>query len=212
MPAAAPLELWLLRHGATAWARSGRHTGRTDLPLLPEGEEEARALEPLLARYRFTAVLVSPLQRALRTCELAGLAGQASPCDDLQEWDYGAYEGITTAEIRRSVPGWTVWSHPCPEGETLEAVEQRCRRVIAQAVALAAAPISAGANPGPAAAPTRVALFAHGHLLRSLAGTWLGLGAAGGSVLALDTACIGVLGQEREQRVILRWNAPVQWP
>jgi probable phosphoglycerate mutase len=201
-----------LRHGATSWARSGRHTGRTDLPLLPEGEAEARGLEPLLARYRFTAVLVSPLQRALRTCELAGLAGQAIHCDDLQEWDYGAYEGITTAEIRRSVPGWTVWSHPCPEGETLERVEQRCQRVIAQSIALAAAASSAGTITVAKAEPRRVALFAHGHLLRSLAGTWLGLGAAGGALLALDTACIGVLGKERDQRVILRWNAPVQWP
>ncbi len=110
-------ELWLFRHGATAWARSGRHTGRTDLPLLPEGEEEARALAPVLATLRFSAVLVSPLQRARRTCALAGLGAQAIPCDDLQEWDYGDYEGITTAEIRRSVPGWTVWSHPCPGGE-----------------------------------------------------------------------------------------------
>ncbi|MFY8150086.1 MAG: histidine phosphatase family protein [Prochlorococcaceae cyanobacterium] len=202
-----PLELWLFRHGATAWARAGRHTGRTDLPLLPEGEEEARALQPLLERMRFAAVLVSPLQRARRTCELAGLGAGAIPCDDLQEWDYGDYEGITTAEIRRSVPGWTVWSHPCPGGEGRQEVEQRCRRVIEQAEALAAA-----AAPGDPAPPIRLALFAHGHLLRSLAGTWLGLGAAGGALLALDTACIGVLGREREQAVLLRWNAPVHWP
>jgi probable phosphoglycerate mutase len=189
-------ELWLLRHGATAWARDGRHTGNTDLPLLPEGEAEARALEPLLGRERFTAVLTSPLQRAQHTCELAGLGGQAQVDGDLREWDYGAYEGITTAEIRRSVPGWTVWSHPCPQGETLEQVQQRCDRVIAKSLELAGE-------------QGKVALFAHGHILRCLAGTWLGLGAAGGALLVLSTATTSVLGQERQQRALLRWNAPV---
>ncbi|MEB3199558.1 MAG: histidine phosphatase family protein [Synechococcaceae cyanobacterium] len=195
MASAGP-ELWLLRHGATAWARSGRHTGSTDLPLLPEGESEASALAPLLARQRFTAVLTSPLQRARRTCELAGLAAQATVCDDLREWDYGAYEGITTAEIRQQVPGWTVWTHPCPEGESITAIETRCRRLLERALELS----------GP---DGRVALFAHGHILRSLAGTWLGLGPAGGALLALDTGSFCVLGCEREQRVLRHWNAPV---
>lgn len=193
MAAAAP-QLWLLRHGATAWARAGRHTGRTDLPLLPEGEQEARALRPLLMAQPFRAVLSSPLQRARRTCELAGLGDRAELCDDLREWDYGTYEGITTAEIRRSVPDWTVWSHPCPNGEGLEAIAQRCRRVLDLALERAG-------NDG------WVALFAHGHILRSLAGTWLGLGPAGGALLALDTARISVLGYERQQRVLLRWNS-----
>lgn len=188
-------ELWLLRHGATEWARSGRHTGRTDLPLLPEGEEEARRLAPLLATRPFDAVLVSPLQRARRTCELAGLGERAEVCDDLREWDYGAYEGITTAEIRRSVPEWTVWSHPCPDGESAADVQERCQRLIILALARLG---SEG----------RVALFAHGHILRSLAGCWLGLGVAGGALLVLDTACVSVLGQERQQRALLRWNAP----
>ena len=188
-------ELWLLRHGATDWARSGRHTGRTDRPLLPEGEEEARALDPVLARQNFRAVLVSPLQRARQTCELAGLGAQAQVCDDLHEWDYGAYEGLTTAEIRRAVPGWTIWSHPCPQGESQAQVAQRCARVIEQALQLAGE-------------EGRVALFAHGHILRSLAGCWLGLGPAGGALLVLGTAGISVLGQEREQRALLRWNAP----
>ena len=129
MAAPAP-QLWLLRHGATSWAREGRHTSRTDLPLLPEGEEEARALAPLLTRQPFRAVLTSPLQRARRTCELAGLGGRAELCDDLREWDYGDYEGITTADIRLSVPDWSVWSHPCPNGESLEAIAQRCQRVL----------------------------------------------------------------------------------
>ena len=194
MTAPAYPELWLLRHGATAWARDGRHTSSTDLPLLREGEEQARQLAPLLATVGFEAVLVSPLQRARQTCNLAGLGARAELCDDLREWNYGSYEGLTTAEIRRSVPGWTIWSHPCPEGEDAHAVEVRCKRVIARALTLAAA-------------EGRVALVAHGHILRSLAGCWLGLGAAGGRLLVLGTAGISVLGQEREQRAVLRWNA-----
>jgi broad specificity phosphatase PhoE len=193
-------ELWLLRHGATAWALEGRHTGRTDLPLLPEGEAEARQVAALLQRlggHPFAAVLVSPLQRARRTAELAGLGEQAQLCSDLMEWDYGAYEGITTAEIRRSVPGWTVWSHGCPDGEDSAAVQQRCERVIALAETLAAGSSS-----------PRVALVAHGHILRSLAGTWLGLGVGGGALLVLGTATLSVLGHERQQRAILRWNVP----
>jgi len=192
------LELWLLRHGATEWAQNGRHTGRTDLPLLPEGETEARALAPVLARQRFAAVLVSPLQRARRTAELAGLGADARICPDLQEWDYGRYEGITTAEIREQVPGWTVWSHGCPDGESSPQVEVRCQRVIALAQSLG----NGGA----------VALVAHGHILRSLAGTWLGLGPGGGALLNLNTATLSVLGHERERRTVVRWNAPVVPP
>jgi broad specificity phosphatase PhoE len=194
--AATSPQLWLLRHGATAWARNGRHTGHTDIPLLPEGEREALALAPLLAERSFAAVLVSPLQRARRTCELAGLGERAEIREDLREWDYGDYEGITTAEIRASVPGWTVWSHPCPGGESAVEVEARCERVIAESLARC----------GPGGS---VALFAHGHLLRALAGTWIGLGAGGGALLALDTGSFCVLGQERERRVLLRWNAPL---
>ncbi|MEB3332391.1 MAG: histidine phosphatase family protein [Synechococcaceae cyanobacterium] len=188
-------EIWLLRHGATAWARDGRHTGRTDLPLLSEGEAEARSLAPLLAGQSFDAVLVSPLQRARRTCELAGLGAAAEVCDDLREWDYGAYEGITTAEIRRSVPGWTVWSHPCPQGDDLTRVQQRCQRLLAHCQS------RFGAH-------QRLALFAHGHILRSLAGCWLGLGPAGGALLVLGTGCYSVLGMERQQRALLHWNVP----
>ena len=198
-PMPAPqLELWLLRHGATAWAQNGRHTGRTDLPLLPEGETEARALAPVRARQRFAAVLVSPLQRARRTAELAGLGAHARICPDLQEWDYGRYEGITTAAIREQVPGWTVWSHGCPDGESSPQVEARCQRVIALAESLG----NGGA----------VALVAHGHILRSLAGTWLGLGPGGGALLNLNTATLSVLGHERERRTVVRWNAPVVPP
>ena len=210
-PTPAPqLELWLLRHGATEWAQNGRHTGRTDLPLLPEGETEARALAPVLARQRFAAVLVSPLQRERRTAELAGLGTDARICPDLQEWDYGRYEGITTAEIRAQVPGWTVWSHGCPDGESSPQVEVRCQRVIALAQSLVGSlvvsPAGAGAGTG------AVALVAHGHILRSLAGTWLGLGPGGGALLNLNTATLSVLGHERERRTVVRWNAPVVPP
>ncbi len=188
-------ELWLLRHGATAWARQGRHTGRTDVPLLPEGEQEASRLAPALAGLAFDAVLVSPRQRARRTCELAGLGERAEICNDLSEWDYGDYEGITTAEIRCSVPDWTVWTHPCPGGESAAQVEQRCQRLIESCLARLGD-------------QQRIALFAHGHILRSLAGCWLGLGVAGGALLALHTGSVSVLGKERQQQVVLRWNAP----
>ena len=185
-------EIWLLRHGATEWSRDGRHTGSSDIPLLPEGEAEARSLAPLLAGQHFAQVWVSPLQRARRTCELAGLGAQAQPNENLREWDYGSYEGITTAEIRQTVPGWSVWSHGCPGGEDAAAVTQRCEALIAQLLALEG----------------NIALFAHGHLLRSLAGTWIGQGAVGGKHLALGTGSHSLLGFERENPVILRWNAP----
>jgi probable phosphoglycerate mutase len=184
--------IWLLRHGATEWSRNGRHTGTSDIPLLPEGEQEAKALALILAGHQFSKVLVSPLQRARRTCALAGLGEQAEICEDLREWNYGIYEGITTPEIRQTVPGWSVWSHGCPEGEDVAAVTQRCERVIATVLELEG----------------DVALFAHGHILRSLAGTWIGQGAVGGKHLALGTATTSVLGFERENRVLLRWNAP----
>ena len=187
-------QLWLLRHGATEWALNGRHTGSTDLPLLPEGEAEARALGPVLSQQTFAAVFSSPLQRAQRTCELAGLGDQMQICDDIIEWNYGDYEGITTATIRETVPDWTVWSHGCPKGENAQQVEVRCANAISTALAV----------PGEG----DVALFAHGHILRALAGTWLGLGAAGGQLLRLGTASISILGWERETRAIQRWNAP----
>ena len=187
-------QLWLLRHGATEWALNGRHTGSTDLPLLPEGEAEARALGPVLSQQQFAAVFSSPLQRAQRTCELAGLGDRMQICDDIIEWNYGDYEGITTATIRETVPDWTVWSHGCPKGENAQQVEVRCANAISTALAV----------PGDG----DVALFAHGHILRALAGTWLGLGATGGQLLRLGTASVSILGWERETRAIQRWNAP----
>ena len=187
-------QLWLLRHGATEWALNGRHTGSTDLPLLPQGEEEARALAPILTRQSFAAVFSSPLQRARRTCDLGGLGGQMQIMEDLLEWNYGDYEGITTPEIRETVPDWTVWTHGCPNGENADQVQARCEKAIATALAA----------PGDG----DVALFAHGHILRALTGTWLGLGAAGGRLFKLGTASVSILGWERGQKAIARWNAP----
>ena len=187
-------QLWLLRHGATEWARSGRHTGNTDIPLLPEGEDEARQLVPVLSQQHFAAVFSSPLQRARRTCELAGLGASMTVMKELLEWNYGDYEGITTPEIQRKVPEWNVFTHGCPNGEDAEAVQKRCETAIRLAME----------SPGDG----DVALFAHGHLLRALAGTWLGLGAEGGRLLMLSTGSLCVLGFEHGNHAIVRWNAP----
>ena len=189
---AASQSIWLLRHGATEWSRNGRHTGSSDIPLLPEGEEEAKALAPRLRGQSFAQVWVSPLQRARRTCELAGLGAQADVHPDLREWDYGDYEGITTKEIRQTVPAWSVWSHGCPGGEDAAEVTARCQRVIDQLLTIEG----------------DVALFAHGHILRSLAGTWMEQGACGGKHLILGTGTYSVLGFERENRALKHWNAP----
>ena len=189
---AASQSIWLLRHGATEWSRNGRHTGTSDIPLLPEGEEEAKALAPRLRGQAFAQVWVSPLQRARRTCELAGLSDRAEVHQDLREWDYGDYEGITTKEIRQTVPNWSVWSHGCPGGEDATAVTARCQRLIDQLLTIEG----------------DVALFAHGHILRSLAGTWMEQGACGGKHLILGTGTYSVLGFERENRALKHWNAP----
>ncbi len=183
-------EIWLIRHGETEWTLSGAHTGRTDLPLTANGEREAEALGRHLAGRPFALVLTSPLQRARKTCELAGYGAVAQPDPDLCEWDYGAYEGRTREQIQETVPGWDIWTSPIPQGETIDQVATRARRVIDRAVR----------NGGD------VALFAHGHLLRILTACWLSLPPADGKLFALGTASIGVLGYERDERVISRWN------
>ena len=182
--------IWLVRHGETEWSRSGRHTGRTDVPLTDTGEQEAAALRGRLSGHRFALVLSSPLSRAWRTCELAGHGALARPTDDLLEWDYGEYEGRTTPEIRREVPGWSIWTHPVPGGESIEEVARRTSRVIAQATL----------------AEGDVLAVAHGHVLRVLAACWLGLPPGEGRLLPLATASIGVLGFEGENRVLQAWN------
>lgn len=183
-------ELWLVRHGETEWTVTGQHTGRTDIPLTALGRRQAEALGRRLAGRAFALVLVSPLTRALETCRIAGYGDVAKRTDDLCEWDYGAYEGRTTPEIRTEVPGWTIWTGNLPDGETLDQVARRAGNVIAQATA-------AGGD---------AALFAHGHVLRVLTACWLGLSPDAGRLLALGTASLSVLGYERETRIITTWN------
>jgi len=194
---AATAEIVLLRHGMTEWSESGRHTGRTDVPLTPEGERQAALVVPALARHRFGLALSSPLTRARRTAELAGIPDIVED-PDLQEWDYGGYEGMTTAQIRAVRPGWLLWrdgviASPQGKGETADDVATRADRVIARAEPV----LARGEN---------VALVSHGHFLRVLAARWLGLGPAAGGLFALDTASVSALGFEHGERVIRHWN------
>lgn len=193
--------LWLVRHGETEWSRDLRHTGRTDLPLTDHGREQAASLREPLSDVAFRAVLVSPLQRARETAGLALPDAEPVIVDDLRERDYGAFEGITTEEIRRDVPGWTSWTHDVPDGESLADVGSRCDRAIDTALAVAAPDGDAGEH------GADVAIVAHGHLLRSLAARWIGEEAAFGARLALGVSRVGVLALERDTRILLRWNA-----
>jgi probable phosphoglycerate mutase len=180
----------LVRHGETDWSRSGKHTSRTDLPLLDAGIAQAEALAHRLEERSFALVLTSPMTRARETARLAGLLDQAEVTEDLHELGYGEYEGRTTPEIRRELPGWDVWTHGSPGGESLAEAGARVDRVIARAET----------------AEGDVALFAHGHILRILGARWLGLPAEMGSALALGTASLCDLGYERERRVVWLWN------
>jgi broad specificity phosphatase PhoE len=180
----------LVRHGETEWSASGRHTSVTDVELTEAGVAAAKALRERLAGRNFALVLTSPRTRARVTCQLAGYGEQAQIDDDLVEWDYGDYEGLTTPQIRESVPGWTVWTHDSPGGETAAQVAARADRVIERATQ----------------ADGDVALFAHGHFLRVLGARWIGLEPEGGALLGLDTAALCELGFERENRVIWLWN------
>lgn len=184
------VKLWLIRHGETSWSLSGRHTGRTDIPLTRHGVEQASMLARRIARKSFSVVLTSPLARARETCGLAGHFAGAHIDADLAEWDYGLYEGRTREEIRREVPDWTIWAGPVPGGETLEQVGERVDRVLARVRGMSG----------------DVALFAHGHVLRVLAARWLGMPPLDGRLLALGTASLSTLGHEQEQPVILSWN------
>lgn len=183
--------MYVVRHGATEWSKSGQHTGSTDIPLTAEGERQAERAGELLAGINVSTVLCSPLQRARRTCELAGFGSRAELDDDLREWAYGNYEGITTAEIRRTVPGWTVWNGPCPDGETIDQVAARADRLIARV----------RAQDGDAI------LFAHGHCLRVFAARWCDLDPVEGRRFVLDPATVSILGWERDNAAVLRWNA-----
>lgn len=182
--------VFLVRHGETEWSRSGRHTSVTDLPLTPEGERVAAGLKERLAGESFDLVLTSPRQRARRTAELAGYP-DAEVDDDLVEWNYGDYEGITTAEIRKTVPGWTVWDDPVPHGETPAELTNRLDRVAARI----------------AAVPGDVLVFGHSHALRGLTARWLELDVTEGRHFVLNTATLSTLGWERGSPAILQWNS-----
>lgn len=182
--------VWLVRHGETEWSRDGRHTSTTDLELTPDGERVARELAPRLAAQDFDLVLTSPRRRARRTAELTGFA-DAEVDEDLVEWDYGQYEGLTTATIRETVPGWTVWSSPVPGGETPEQVSARLDRVVRRVSEV----------------DGDVLLFGHGHALRGLTARWLELEVAEGRHFILHTATLSTLGWERGYPAIERWNA-----
>ena len=185
------MEVVLVRHGETEWSAALRHTGHTDLPLTPAGEEEARAVGEALRGREFALVLSSPLRRALDTASLAGFAPQVR--GELAEWDYGEYEGLTTAQIRKTVPDWTIWRDGARGGESGAEVGARVDRVIAEILQV----------------DGDVLVFAHGHLLRVLCARWLELEPSDGRLFALAPARLSTLGFEREQRVIQVWNAPV---
>jgi broad specificity phosphatase PhoE len=185
-----PIELWLIRHGETEWSLSGQHTSRTDIPLTDHGRQRAVEIHDYLQDQDFSLVLTSPRQRAQETCRIAGFGDLAQIDENLREWDYGVYEGRTTADIRKDQPGWSIWDTTPPEGESLDEVAARCQKIIDRS-------LSAGG---------KVALFSHAHLLRILAATWIGLRPRAGSTLALGTGSVSRLGFERETRVILTWN------
>jgi probable phosphoglycerate mutase len=186
--------IYLIRHGETAWSLSGRHTGESDVPLTAKGEEEARELRKRLPDEAFRLVLTSPRQRARRTCELAGLGAAAEVAPELREWNYGDYEGKTTAEIDRASPGWNLFRDGCPGGESPEQIGKR-----ADALILRLRPLEGA-----------VALFSHGHFLRVLAARWVGLPADGARYFLLGTASLSLLGHEHNRAdapTISRWNA-----
>jgi len=187
-------KVYLLRHGETEWSLNGRHTGVTDIPLTENGRRIARQLQPILAREKFALVLTSPLQRARETCELAGLGTLASIDRDLMEWNYGEYEGVTTEQIRRTSPNWSIFHDGCPGGESPLEIGARADRIVAKVRAV----------------DGNVALFAHGHILRVLATRWINLAVRYGEHFLLDTATLNVLGYYREASAFKIWNAPLQ--
>ena len=183
-------EIVVVRHGETAWSTAGKHTGRTDVPLTEQGRARARHVGTELAGRDFELVLCSPLRRARETCELAGFGDVAVICNDLHEWDYGEYEGLTTPEIRERRPDWNLWRDGCPDGETPSQVGGRADRVLARLR-------EAGGDR---------AAFAHGHILRVLTARWLRMEVAAGARFALGAGGVSVLGYERETEVVVHWN------
>ena len=197
------VELWLVRHGETAWSLDGRHTSYTDIPLTEHGRARAVELRDFLKDTQFAAVFTSPRQRAMETCRLAGFGDAMQVENDLQEWNYGSAEAKSTKQIREELrqPNWSVWTDPVQAlgGESVEAVGLRADQVIARALsATGGEPDGLGGG--------KVALFAHAHILRILAARWIGRPAEDGRMFALGTGSVSVLGFERETRVIAHWN------
>jgi broad specificity phosphatase PhoE len=190
-------DIVLVRHGQTEWSANGRHTSRTDLPLTAEGERQARALGAALAGDPFVAVISSPRLRALTTAKLAGLV-VSTVDDDLAEWDYGDYEGLTTGQIRHLRPDWNLWTQGCPGGESPDQVAARLDRVLDRV-----RPMLDGGD---------VVLISHGHALRTLAARWIGEPPTTGGRLKLDTATLSVLGHEHDTEVLQRWNQEIRGP
>jgi broad specificity phosphatase PhoE len=183
-------KIYLIRHGETEWTLNGRHTGITDIPLTKNGEIQAKLLKKRLHGHLFQTILTSPLQRAVKTCELAGFLNQAKLDADLVEWNYGEFEGLTTEEIHKKVPHWNIFSQGAPQGESPADVRARAARVLAKIQALHG----------------DVALFSHGHFLRALATQWLQLAVEEGRLFALSPASLSILGFERATQVLLLWN------
>jgi len=195
-------EIVLVRHAETEWSRTGRHTGRTDIPLTDAGRAAAQALAGRLARWRFDLVLVSPSRRARETCELCGLGDLAQPREELLEWDYGDYEGLTTDEILARRAGWSLWRDGCPGGESAPQVGARADRVIAEL----------GALEGTTGSRPTVAVFSHGHMLRVLGARWIELAPGEGGRLGLGAGAISVLGHERSTAILASWNDAAAGP
>lgn len=191
-------EAVLMRHGQTEWSLNGRHTGNTDIPLTPEGELEAAAMTPHISGHTYDLVLSSPLGRALQTCQMVGLGNRVQIREDLREWDYGDYEGLTSEQIHRTDPDWLLWRDGCPGGESPEAVAARCDRIVDELLA------QASGGTGDAI------VFAHGHILRSLGARWCELPVAAGQHLLLSTAAASSLSFEHQARAIKFWNRTSQ--
>ena len=184
-------QIFIARHGATEWSKSGQHTSRTDLPLLEEGREQAAELGRKLAGVEFSLVLCSPLRRARETCELAGFGDVAELTDDLREWDYGEYEGLTTPQIREANPSWWLWRDGCPGGESPPEIGARVDGVLARFAEVEGNGLA----------------FAHGHVLRVFTARWLEMEVAAGARFKLEAGSLGILAHERETHVIERWSA-----
>jgi broad specificity phosphatase PhoE len=185
-------QLLLARHGETEWSLNGRHTGTTDIPLTDSGRRRARGLAEKLAGRSFALVLTSPMQRAIDTCKLAGLGDQAQIREDLHEWDYGDYEGLTTAQIHERKPGWSLWRNGCPDGESAADVGVRADRLIREA----------------RATDGDVIFFAHGHVLRVVGARWVDLPPEDGGLLGLGTGALCTLGYEHDLPILVHWNEP----